>query len=272
MISNGTPLDIFLQAINMCVAPAFVIDAENKQQLEDLCDYFTQQEGNLNLQKGICIIGQPGTGKTLLLETFGRLIRNLPTAFKITDCPKASTEFSEHGAAQLHQWNGNWLFDDLGQESKASYFGDKRELMHDVVFEKYNQWRRNGTITHFTSNHGKKYMTDRYGEHFYSRLSQMCNIVLLGEKSTSKDRRFSSTPKQFSTKAFPTFFTTERELEYRKEIEAIQASYERNKNMPQQSTEPTGVGSRLKKELGEFVQRANVSETEISKKHPSVDK
>jgi len=266
MKSNGNPKLILKNVLDTIVNPCYIIDSENKQQLNDLTNYFTGVTGRLDLTKGIFLVGNPGSGKTILMEVFSKLIRNLPTAFKIIDCPKASTIFSEYGSAQIKEWSGNWLFDDLGQESISAHFGDKRELMHDIVFEKYNQWRRLGIITHFTSNFGKEDLTKRYGEHFYSRLNQMCNVVLLGAAASSVDRRRMTTPNPTLGTTYPTFFTTEAEIESRQELEQIAKGYEVKKEIDV-TLNNVGAGTKMKKLLGDFIQHPTNAETELSKKY-----
>lgn len=242
---------IFMTAMNMITAGKYVVDQENKQQLNMLFSYFgLQHHPEVDNRKGILLIGNPGSGKTMLLEVYQKLIRNTPMAYHSMDCIEASRQYSQYGEKTFAKWNGNYFFDDIGLETTAIHFGKKCEVMQDLIFYRYNQWKTLGVVTHFTTNMKPEEISARYGEHAWSRLQQMCNIIGLGTSSKSKDRRTQSIPVPLKNiPNFPTLFITDKDIqseEFKKEYDAKRKV---SQEMPYENkTNP--LGARIKEQLG----------------------
>lgn len=247
---------IFWKAASSVTDPKFIVDDENRKVIVDAIGYFTNGESDFDKRKGLCFIGNPGTGKTLLIEIFGRLIRNLPESFKQTTCIEVAHVYQTGGLPSLQQFAGNYFFDDLGYESESTHYGNRREVLHDLVFERYRQWSKQGRpITHFTTNRSPGELSERYGEHFWSRIQQMCNVVKLGVTKESADRRTQSNPKPLNDLSFPKFFITEDEEQAEQDTLRMLEMYETLKSAPFTPSKD-GLGTRLKKQLMESIPNA----------------
>jgi len=248
----GNPKKIFMRAMASFLEGDFIVDAENKKQIADLVGYFSKTFTSLNPRKGILLIGNPGSGKTILLELFGTLVRNVDgLSFKIMTCADASRNYSLSGEKSLAKlFQGNYFFDDLGNEPAANHFG-KRELLSDIIFDAYNVWRKSGYTYHFTTNASPEEIKSRYGEHCWSRLNQMCNVVGLGTDANSSDRRIASLPNVLKDlEQFPKFFITDAEKRIQEANEAIKKQYQELGNAPRQRFQSKPLGQQLKESFG----------------------
>lgn len=255
----GDPQQIFLNAMNMALynmkgdgtkPGSYVLDKENSEAVKNLIDYFSgKTPAALHPRKGILLMGNPGSGKTLLMNVFQQLIHNTPQAFKAITCRKLAGNYSEKGIKSFNSLlNSNYYFDDLGREAQADYYG-KKEVMHDVICDAYDAWYKSGYQFHFTTNENLDELSKRYGVHCRSRLRQMCNIIGLGINRDSKDRRDLTMPRPIKEITnFPKFFITEEEEQAQKERELIRKQYEIFKNTP--AAPRKGLGERMREQFG----------------------
>lgn len=171
------------------------VDDHNKAVIQQLIRYFINDpDCELNLQKGILLTGNVGTGKTFLLDTMQALTiaAKLPSRhFRTARCvevaelirsgntsdPKASGK----AVTKLDLLNhGTWCFDDLGHEPlSVKVWGDDRQVMEPILVRRYNQFTAGHCITHATTNLGKQGLLDYYGPRLADRFEEMFNFILL---------------------------------------------------------------------------------------------
>ena len=245
----------FLTAAEMYCGK-FVIDDENEVIINRILQWldgdvaFNQQYafGMQDLSKGIMIIGNPGSGKTTILEVIQAITRGTMLTYRKHSTTSIIDEFSKVGPGYLKKLTGNIFFDDLGFEKTAIHFGDKRELMQDVVFSRYDQMRgRERYMSHFTSMMKWQDIEAKYGPFAWSRLKQMCNIFLLGSSSDSKDRRITSLiPQRPAIETMPRLYISESEYEEYKDRERIKKSYEAQSKEGFKKSEYKGLGSQMR--------------------------
>jgi hypothetical protein len=197
----------------------FTIDDHNAWVLEALCMYFTDDplfesihlkddtgrpvHKGWKLDKGIMLVGGVGIGKTQLM----RMLRvNKKACFDVVNCADLSKEFAKtskdaggYAAVErfenIHRkdiknidnfWQEDMgiCFDDLGTESDKTHFGNKANVIADVILGRYAN-RLPFYYTHATTNLTPGEMKEIYGVRFFDRVGEMFNII----KVTGESRR-----------------------------------------------------------------------------------
>lgn len=202
------------------------IDDENKPVLNALIHYFMKDERfasdrtvfldadkyEPSLDKGIILMGNVGSGKTILMDIF----KNVFGGFGIVTCRQIAAKYTDEGHQSLAiygrdavQENTKWkyshgiaqrtengtihynkLFDDLGAEGDAAYYANKINVIGEVIQDRYETFcKYPNLVTHFTTNLTIEEIESNYGTRVVSRLHQMCNFIKLGGTSRSTDRR-----------------------------------------------------------------------------------
>lgn len=172
----------------------FVIDAKNENAIFQLYAYIS---GNSNFtgdfHKGIMIVGNIGTGKTLIMDTFLDICKI--TIFK-ENAHKFIRIHSKEVSEKLKQAETdkriyfNFLFvDDIGKESKTSNnFGTISNPVSDLFSARYD----NSALTFATANYSKDSFSKFYGDTISDRFVEMFNIVKLdGDNSRRKQKPIS---------------------------------------------------------------------------------
>lgn len=163
-----------------------LISDSNKQVIIDLANYFGRQKGNLDLNKGILILGGTGTGKSSMMRTFhtiGQILwhkHNEPIMnFEWHDCIKMVREFEDLSTDKTVFFQNHRgfirMYDDLGQEKEASRFG-LSNVMKEVLELRYHNLKNR---TFMTSNLTGEEIKNKYGFRIHSRIYEMFNIVIL---------------------------------------------------------------------------------------------
>lgn len=177
----------------------YQISDENVQVINQLCFYFANdQRFKGDPLKGIVLAGKPGVGKTHLMNFFAKNPKasySIPTSKTITEKyasgwvseEKSTIEYySELKRADFgHQWDQTYLgycFGDLGSESEANSYGNKRNVIEEIVFNRYEANIPN-FYTHFTTNLNPKELETKYGLRFRDRVKEMSNFLVLEGKS-----------------------------------------------------------------------------------------
>lgn len=183
----------------------FVIDQDNSQLVEKLSWYFTNdeqfEEAGFSLSKGIFIMGNVGRGKTYLMQFFQK---NKKRCYSVKSCNSISDEFllyskgdentiehnystpiekPLHDPAVFFQKYIGYCFDDLGTEELKNNFGNKKNVMADIIMEIYK--KKDYEKFHITTNLDKEELEKMYGTRVTSRLREMFNVFVLN----GKDRR-----------------------------------------------------------------------------------
>ena len=156
----------------------------------------------VDVNKGIKLIGGVGVGKTSIMKTFANVLsiynsKEYPT-FITANTNNISNEYAKKDNALLtinrysNEINeglvkhGGWFFDDLGNENEASNFGNKSNVMEEIIQLIYNKKHMIGK-THISTNLSVEDLQDKYGERVLSRIKEMYNIIVF--PSSAKDMR-----------------------------------------------------------------------------------
>lgn len=176
-------------------------DRRNPKAFKILARYFASYYRG-TAQKGLCLIGDTGRGKTMAFKIMNKLFNvRLIHAYDMCEKwqrydAKERGDFWEwlQGSYVNNAFHGDKylridrlchdaIIDDLGAEPTMSDYGVKQEIQACIQQKRLNQFELpRGAFTHYASNlaidgSGPETLLSRYGKRFVSRLKQMCYIV-----------------------------------------------------------------------------------------------
>ena len=162
--------------------PKFELNEYNEPIFNILCEYFLSDEE----EKGILLCGPVGCGKTSLMKIFSL---NTKSSYQVISCRDVSYEFSVNGfdaidkysveiktsANKFNQNTYGFCFDDLGTEDIRQHFGNKVNVLQDVILNRYDKTKKG--YTHITTNLTLEQIKIIYGERFLSRMKEMFKMI-----------------------------------------------------------------------------------------------
>ncbi len=164
---------------------SFKTDEKTKAILTKMTKYFINDPSSeLDLNKGILLYGNVGTGKTTLFRIFKRLsgaldiLDNYEKKFTIVKTSSIVLEVREkENEGSIKQYfSGGLCFDDLGKEPKeVKIYGNSSTVMGDILFNRYDRM----CLTHGTTNLNEQELKDHYGDRIHSRMMEMFNWILV---------------------------------------------------------------------------------------------
>jgi len=138
-------------------------------------------------KKGLFFIGGVGTGKTVAFKII-QSVREFEflESYEITEISKGFKTSSEYIKILFIKFvrdkNKNVIIDDLGDELTINSYGIKSEFMTEVIRERHKTFIDRGDLTLISSNLNEEAFKARYGERIYSRITQMCEVVVCNGK------------------------------------------------------------------------------------------
>lgn len=182
------------------------VDDQNREVVDLLLWYFSgdasfdRQRDGFNLEKGLLLMGNVGTGKTTLMRLFSR---NKRQCYNVIPCARIAALYARDGAEALrafyeahyepagdfrvfNQRQIGYCFDDLGTENVKKNYGNELNVMEDIILARYDRryefpWFQ----THITTNLTFDEIEQYYGSRVRSRIREMFNIIVLD----GEDRR-----------------------------------------------------------------------------------
>jgi DNA replication protein DnaC len=158
---------------------SFNYDNNNKEIVQQLFFWLSNNsEFKGNLQKGILLVGNIGSGKTLIIESFIRLynlICEVEKKIRIHDSRQLFYKLTEDGIGDYI--NQKMFIDDLGKEPlEFTHFGYTKQPMVELLTERHSK----GILTFATGNYRiEDYGSKIYNETISDRLKEMFNIFIL---------------------------------------------------------------------------------------------
>lgn len=154
-----------------------------------------------DLSKGLIVIGNVGSGKSNLLRIFHEM--KIPSNyFRIAYGDVITDDYKRLGPPSMYKYfdaelkyniygtkESMFLFDDLGYEKKVKDYGNDVNCMMDIIMKRDRLFQDYGTRSLFTTNLSLKEIEQYYDNRTLSRIIGMCNVIYLGNKADSKDRR-----------------------------------------------------------------------------------
>ncbi len=125
--------------------------------------------------KGIVLLGKTGRGKSFPFEILWRIIHPKDELkFRKASCIDIVNNYNINGPEILKDYlAGNYLFDDLGTEENGMHYGNRINVMDQLIQLRYQGFYQ-GFKTYFTTNLDATRIEERYGERSFSRLKEMC--------------------------------------------------------------------------------------------------
>ena len=181
--------DLFLKIATLIIAKRgidkeFVIDNENKKIINQLYYYITKsKEFNGDFSKGVLIIGNLGTGKTLIIKTIIEIISLFLNIKFETYHAIALLKFLQNNDDKFLEKRPLFI-DDLGKETKSvNNYGTISSPISDLFALRYEFGGWTFATSNFTLEKGLK---SHYGETITDRFKEIFNIITLSGESRRK--------------------------------------------------------------------------------------
>lgn len=164
------------------------VETENiKEAARNVLDIVFDFTSTAPSHKGVVLWSvEVGKGKTLffeILNSFHRRFYKEQSLFKMVtshEIVRAFTDKQNGGYYAVDELTkANTLFiDDLGREpSMQNNFGNKANILEDVIIQRYEKWCKTGAKTYFTSNLTIEELYETYGNRATDRLIEMAEFV-----------------------------------------------------------------------------------------------
>ena len=151
------------------------------------------------LRKGLLLAGPCGVGKSVFLRAFGLLCNvarkdchSLWRAARAEEgaVARAVNQYGLNGDPESGRYyrEGPYkmttplILDDLGAEPTLVDYGNRFELLDEILDARWRLWEAVGTLTFLSTNLSDEEIQSRYGVRLWSRIRGMCNIVILHGK------------------------------------------------------------------------------------------
>ncbi|MBS4056537.1 MAG: hypothetical protein KGZ82_04380 [Bacteroidales bacterium] len=198
--SQDEMYQLFIERASRIIKKEFIIDQYNEQVIKLLCMYFTghkdAEKHGLSLSKGILLMGERGTGKSVIMKAFSS---NQHQSYMLVNVRLVTYDFAEHGFKVVKNFStpetipmnhyGQELigccFDDLGTDEERKHFGDKVNAIGEILLNRYDSVEHK--FTHITTNLNANAIEQFYGPRLRSRFREMFNVISFDAKAP--DRR-----------------------------------------------------------------------------------
>lgn len=196
------------------ITGAYSIDKDNRKTIDLIIQYLQEDEEFLkadpsySFKKGLLLHGPVGTGKTALFKALRGMILSLrfynpDTEFHESIIPGQFTVISANEIVRRFSVDGNAIFlrhsdgrktdyvelikepiciDDFGSEQEASYYGQKTNIIAEILQERYEK----KTLTHISTNLNMSAIKEAYGLRVADRMKEMFNNIPLTGASRRK--------------------------------------------------------------------------------------
>lgn len=187
---------------------AFVVDDDNERVCELLAWYFGSDERfetdvwadeqPRSLRKGLLLYGNIGCGKTRLMDAFHA---NTRQSYLMVSCRQVVDAFVGQGTAvigrlseplsvgQPHRYfeqrQLGICFDDLGTESEGAHFKSTRNVLAEILQNRYEKPEVR-FMTHVTTNLTPAELMVAYGPRVYDRMRDMFNVISFPKDAPSR--------------------------------------------------------------------------------------
>ena len=198
--------DIILERIGQ--KRKYLIDEYNEKEIEQILKWSYNDKsfevGNFSLKKGLLILGNVGSGKTMFLKILENSKIN-PYVYITED--KVKLDYQLGGVKKISQYGYNsyeidlskeqkvrdvnkpivYCFDEFGDGEKIiDHFGTKIDVMRKIIMDRYDEFFDNGLRTIISTNLTMEQIKERYGSRIEDRFNELFNRIIFKGKSRRK--------------------------------------------------------------------------------------
>lgn len=182
----------------------FDVDDNNSKLIQFLLYYFNGcryaqnvfPEENYKVHKNLLLVGEPGTGKTMLMQIFADYLKLTcnPNAFENLSVTQMMNYYKIHGHIDLYTYNENQskgfkpnpfniCLNDIGleTENQKSYGTSLDSVIDEFLYARYEIFQQYGKKYHITSNLGIAEFKKRFGPRLVDRFKTFNVLPLCGE-------------------------------------------------------------------------------------------
>ncbi len=183
----------------------FRLEGDLRSKYKLICAYFSHDESflqagkNYSFSKDLMLCGGVGTGKTLMMQIFSMIMRDSKNSpmFDLTDSHSIVREFLISGFETIEKYSSKNYFrngkprglciDDMGMEDQnAVSYGNKANVIEQILYERYKRKRTDGMRTHATTNCAPADLGKLYGTRVADRMMETFNVIEINGKSLRK--------------------------------------------------------------------------------------
>lgn len=175
------------------------MDSQNSEIVTDICHYFAaDSKFSKDLNKGLMLIGGVGVGKSTLMDFFKK---NQVASYRLISCRDIESDFSSQGEKSVQYCSYNvhvatnsdpfghqeigFCFDDLGTEANAKHYGKEKNVMAEIILNRYDN-RLDYRSTHITTNLTAEELKTQYGSRVTDRMREMFNLIIFPKSANSR--------------------------------------------------------------------------------------
>lgn len=178
--------------IGVKIKPQFQPDTISSIMVKFFCSERETHYPSLKIEplKGLMLMGFVGVGKTLNFTIYRSIQAKVDgIGMRIISSKQIETQFKQEGEIFIQSLidADELLIDDLGSESKSiKDYGNDRNLISDILVQRYIRFQRNECITHATTNLNVELLTNHYDVRLIDRMKEMFVLKKINSEKVSK--------------------------------------------------------------------------------------
>ena len=189
---------LFIEIASDNIGKKYEVNEHNKYQIKVVFNYFLGVNTEIDLNKGVLLCGEFGTGKSTLFASMRKYINTLfpynPNAFKITSTEEIINFKSGLNESDL-LFNSedeiikpvHLLINEFGHNYNIKIYGsDAEDIIESFLMKRYDIFQQYNKVTHITTNLTKQAMIDNLKPVIFDRFKEMFNIIELNGESFRK--------------------------------------------------------------------------------------
>lgn len=141
-----------------------------------------QNLGDLDLKKGLLLMGESGVGKTAMMHLCKPFFPR-KNQYEIKSCRTLAQEFSHKGFdALIPLYNAQTrpiCLDNMGKEFTAKHYGNSCEVIYNIVEHYYERrFDQKFPKLHLTTSLSPQEIENKYGIAFRKMLQELFNVII----------------------------------------------------------------------------------------------